>query len=172
MPFPFYSFGPMPVNMAKNNDTVMVEMLEMLRKADAAENTAVPPSPTAESDRKLPEGTRRCLMSVICWAKRIPLFTQLLVDDQIKLVKESWNVVNTLKLVHHFTKLLTKRDSAFKSDEVEHLYLTDNPEVVSFIQKLIRECASTMWEIQLDETELSCLKLITLMNPSEHSYSN
>jgi len=147
-------------------------IFEILRKADEAENTVVLPSPTAESDRKLPEGTRRSLMSVISWAKRIPMFTLLLVDDQIKLVKESWKVVNALKLIYHFAKLPTEGDSAFKSDEVEYLYLTDNPKVVFSIQKLIKKCASTMWEIRLDKTELSCLKLITLMNPCEYIHNN
>jgi len=173
MPFPYYSFGPtsnMLNSDAKDQALPTSVMLEMLRKADEAENSAVLPSPTA-GDEKLPENTRRSLISVISWVKKIPSFTQLPIDDQIKLVKESWNIVNTLKLIHHITKFPNGSDSAFKSNEVDHLYLTDNPEVVSSMQILIKESASTMWEIQLDEIELSCLKLITLMNPSEYYYS-
>ncbi|XP_065914206.1 nuclear hormone receptor family member nhr-14-like isoform X2 [Dysidea avara] len=170
IPFPFYSFGPMPINMVNtsfNNDAKdqaisTSVMLEILRKADEAENSMVLPSPLARSDRKLPDSKKRSLLSVISWAKKLPMFTQLPEDDQITLIRESWSEVNTLKFVHHIIKF---PDSAFKSNELAHLYLTDDPVVVSSIQKLIKESTSTMQEIRLDETELSCLKLITLMNP-------
>ena len=173
IPFPFYSFGSTPVNMVNtsfNNDAKdqaisTSAMLEILRKADEAENSMVLPSPLARSDRKLPDSKKRSLLSVISWAKKLPMFTQLPVDDQIKLIKKSWSEVNTLKLVHPIIKF---PDGAFKSDESTHLYLTDDPVVVSSIQNVIKESTSTMQEIRLDETELSCLKLITLMNPSKY----
>ena len=169
IPFPFHSLGPMPVNVSFNDDAKdQATLLEMLKKADKAEISAILNSPTTESHRKFPESTRS-LLSVISWAKKIPIFTQLPVDDQIKLIKESWSEVNTLKLVHRIIKFPTGSNGAFKNDESTHLYLTDNPVVASSVQKLIKESTFTMQEIRLDETELSCLKLITLMNPSEYA---
>ena len=67
IPFPFYSVGPMLENnwQALPNATSSV-IFKMLRKADEAE---ILPSPTAESNRKLPECARRSLMSMISWGK-------------------------------------------------------------------------------------------------------
>ena len=113
----------------------------------------------------MPENLIKSLLSVISWTKSIPLFTKLLVDDQIKLVKESWSVVNTLKLVYHITKFPNESDIAFKTDRLAHLYLTDNPVIASTIQRLTKEFTAKMQDVKLDETELSCLKLIALMNP-------
>jgi len=138
---------------------------EILAGAEEGENNPVLPMVSPITEGIIPESTRRSLLSVISWAKKVPMFIQLPVEDQIKLVKESWMEVNTLKLVYHITKLPTGNDIAFKTDHIEHLYLTDNPTVVSSIQKLAKECVAKMQEILLYETELSCLKLITFMNP-------
>ena len=170
VPFPF---GYTPIHMLSNSfsndmkNQVMSTsvMLEMLARAEEEENNLVLPMASPITEGKIPESTRRSLLSVISWAKKMPMFVQLPVEDQIKLVKDSWMEVNALKLVYHITKLPTGNDIAFKTDHLEHLYLTDDPVVVSSIQKLTKECVAKMQDVQLDETELSCLKLVTFMNP-------
>ena len=93
------------------------------------------------------------------------MFTRLSVEDQIKLIKRSWNELITLKLVYRNVKFPTGRGITFQTGEVAELYQNDDPMVISFLQKVTKECIATMQDIQLDDTELSCLKLISLMNP-------
>ncbi|XP_065914377.1 retinoic acid receptor RXR-gamma-A-like [Dysidea avara] len=174
IPFPFYSFGRTPVHMGSNsfnNDVKIMSssvMLEILARAEEGENNPVLPMASPITEGNIPDSTRRLLLSVISWAKKIPMFAQLSVEDQIKLVKESWMEVYALKLIYHIAKFPTGSDVAFKNDHLAHLYLTDNPLVVSSIQKLTKECVAKMQDVQLDETELSCLKLIAFMNPCEY----
>ena len=164
MSFPFYSFGHTPIHMG-SNDIKASMMLEILARAEEGMSNPVLPMVSPITEGKMLDSTRRLLLSVISWAKKIPMFAQLSVEDQIKLVKESWMEVYTLKLVYHIT---TGSDIVFNSDHLAHLYMTDNPLVVSSIQKLTKECVAKMQDVQLDETELSCLKLITFMNPCEY----
>lgn len=158
MPFPFVSSTDMiKTNVKSQNGSVSV-ISEMLAKAEKTESNPGLPSPVI--DGKVPENTKKLLLSVISWSKSIPIFTQLPVEDQIKLIKESWMEVNTLKLIYHIT---TGSGVAFND-----LAQIENPAVASSIQKLTKECTVKMQDVCLDETELSCLKLIALMNPCEY----
>jgi len=135
-------------------------MLEALAKAELAESKA-----RQSADEKLPESIRRSLLSLISWAKEIPVFSGLPVEDRVQLIKATWSEVHTLKLVYRVIRPSVGSDITL--DGVLHLYPAEDPVVASSIQKLTKECTATMQEIHLDETELSCLKLITLMNPRE-----
>ena len=176
MPFPFYALGPTPIHMV--NSSFMTDtktqalsasvMLDILMKAEKVENEPQkvfqsPQSPMTYG--KVQENARQSLLSVIAWAKEIPMFTRLSVEDQIKLIKRSWNELITLKLVYRNVKFPTGRGITFQTGEVAELYQNDDPMVISFLQKVTKECIATMQDIQLDDTELSCLKLISLMNP-------
>lgn len=174
VPFPFYSFGPAPINIvnalfnndAQNQAVSTSMMIEILAKAEEAEIGVGLPSPVA--DRKVPESTRISLLSVMSWSKSLPMFTHLPVEDQIEVIRESWMDVNTLKLLQHIIKFPIGNDIVFKADHLAHLYLTDNPVVASSIQKLTKHYIIKMQDFCLSETELSCLKLISLMNPCEY----
>jgi len=175
MPFPFYALGPTPIHMVNSSFTTDTKtqalsasvMLDILVKAERADNEPKkvfqsPQNPMSYS--KIQENARQSLTNVIAWAKEIPMFTRLSVEDQIKLIKRSWNELITLKLIYRNVKFPTTRGGvAFSTGEV--VYQSDDPMVVSFLQKVTKECITTMQDIQLDETELSCLKLISLMNP-------
>ena len=144
-------------------------VIEMLAKAEKAENNIVPLIPSL-TDRIIPKNTRRSLLSVVSWAKEIPMFTRLPVEDQIELITTTWSEVNTLKLVYHVATCPFRNDINFQTDELAHLYLTDSQEVASCVIKTVEECVASIKDIQLDEPELSCLKLITVMNPCKCDY--
>jgi len=178
MPFPFYALGPTPIHMMNSPFSTDTKdhkgtlstsmMLEILTKAERVNNEPrkvyhSPSSPLTFS--KLQDNAKRSLVNVIAWAKELPMFSQLSVEDQLKLIKQSWNELLTLKLVYRNVVLQTKSGIAFQTGEVAQLYQSDDPMVISFFQKVTKECISTMQDIQLDQIEMSCLKFITLMNP-------
>ena len=167
MPFPFCRLSYMPVHMVNRKfnfdikrQVTSASILEMLAKTEKAENNVVPLTPSL-SDRTTPKNTRRSFLSVVSWAKEIPMFTQLPVEDQIELIKTTWSEVNTLELMYH----VATDNIDFQTDDLDHLYLTDNQAIAS--EEIIKECVASMKVIQLDKSELSYLKLITLMNPCE-----
>ena len=108
VPFPFDTFTFIPshvVNTSLNFDTksqaksTVSLTLEALAKADIAENSIVPLTPSLP-DGMIPENIKKSFLSVISWAKEIPMFAQLPIEDQIELIKTTWSEVNTLKLVY------------------------------------------------------------------------
>lgn len=178
MPFPFYSLGPTPIHMlnspfptdTKNQKTTLstTMMLEILTKAERVENEPrkvyhSPSSPLTFT--KIQENAKKSLINVIAWAKELPMFARLSVEDQLKLIKRSWNELLTLKLVYRNVVLQPGSGLAFQTGEVAQIYQSDDPMVISFFQKVTKECIASMQDIQLDQTEMSCLKLVTLMNP-------
>ncbi|XP_065913130.1 retinoic acid receptor RXR-alpha-B-like isoform X2 [Dysidea avara] len=180
MPFPFYALGPTPIHMVNTSFTTDTKtqalsasvMLDILVKAERMENEpkkVFQSPPSTLTYGRIQENARQSLLNVIAWAKEIPMFTRLSVEDQIKLIKRSWNELITLKLVYRNVKFPTGKGITFHTGEVAQFYQSDDPMVVSFLQKVTKECIATMQDIQLDETELSCLKLISLMNPFIHN---
>ena len=163
VPFPFYVLGPTPIHMVnmdvKSQALSTSMMLEMLLKANRAESNiyTAPVSPGTMQD-----STKRSLLGVIAWAKELPMFTRLPIEDQIELIKKSWNELNTLKLVYRIAKFPSEGDFCFQTCD---MYPADNPVMTSFIQNVTKECTATIQDLQLDETELSFLKLVSLMNP-------
>lgn len=184
MPFPFYALGPTPIHMMNSpfsNDTKSQKsvlstnmMLEILTKAEKVEKEPQkvyhsPSSPLTFS--KIQDNAKKSLVNVIAWAKEIPMFARLSVEDQLKLIKRSWNELLTLKLIYRNVLLQPGSGIAFQTGEVAQLYQSDDPMVISFFQKVTRECIASMQDIQLDQTEMSCLKFIALMNPFIHTLS-
>ena len=178
IPFPFYSLGPTPIHMmntpfsadTKNHKNSLSSnmMVEILTKAERVNNEPrkvyhSPSSPLTFS--KIQDNAKRSLINVIAWAKELPMFSQLCTEDQLKLIKRSWNELLTLKLVYRNVVLQTGSGIAFQTGEVAQMYQSDDPMVISFFQKVTKECIASMQDIQLDQIEMSCLKFITLMNP-------
>lgn len=183
MPFPFYALGPTPIHMmnssfstdTKNQQNTLSTnmMLEILTKAERVDNEPrkvyhSPSSPLTFS--KIQDNAKKSLMNVIAWAKELPMFSRLSVEDQLKLIKRSWNELLTLKLVYRNVVLQTGSGIAFQTGEVAQLYQSDDPMVISFFQKVTKECIASMQDIQLDQIEMSCLKFITLMNPCKFNF--
>jgi len=168
IPFPFHTVSYTPTHMVNNFDvksemkSAASTMLQILTKAEKAEGSVVVQLVPSLANRMLPKDTRRSLLTVITWAKEIPMFTQLSIEDQIELIKVTWNEINTLKLVYHVATSPGREEVNFQMDDVPHLYLTESQTV---IEQAIKECVSSVGNVCLDKTELSYLKLITLMNP-------
>ena len=169
LPFSSYTLSPVVSSQMKSNSLNRVikiqpdcTMSEVLAKAEKAEDSKVPFSLSLAS--KMSKDTRTSLQSVISWAKEIPMFAQLPIEDQIELIKATWSEINTLKLVYYNATCPFDNGIKFQADKLSHLYLTDDQVESSSIKELIKECVASMENIQVDKTELSHLKLIALMN--------
>ncbi|KAH1004581.1 retinoic acid receptor RXR isoform X3 [Dendroctonus ponderosae] len=102
------------------------------------------------------------LLQLLEWAKLLPHFTQLNMQDQIVLLKNSWNELHIMALAHRSMTVqqgillatgLTINESLSHAIGVGNIYVW----IQDFINKLR--------EIRVDKTELACLRAVILFNP-------
>ena len=111
------------------------------------------------------EGARQSLLKIIEWGKRIPAFTLLALDDQVKLLKRSWCEHVLLKLC---TRMGPRSDTIMLSSGLTcRRDQIDDPEVRRVVENLTREVAYWLDILNVDRVEMACLKGIILFNPGE-----
>uniref|UniRef100_A0A8D3B0T1 Retinoic acid receptor RXR n=1 Tax=Scophthalmus maximus TaxID=52904 RepID=A0A8D3B0T1_SCOMX len=98
------------------------------------------------------------LFTLVEWAKRIPHFSELALDDQVILLRagctpSSYNLNTHL----FFTRMNTR---------------AHNAEVGAIFDRVLTELVSKMRDMQMDKTELGCLRAIILFNPDAKGLSN
>ena len=127
-----------------------------------------PPEEIRMSDTSLKledlfEGIRSSLLKVIEWAKRIPAFVNMSLDDQVKLLKASWCEHCTLKLAScngpKSDTILLAHGLSVKRDAVE------DPEVRRVLHRVFNEVAYWLDYLNVDRVEMACLRGIMLFNP-------
>ena len=132
-----------------------------------------PPEEVKITDRNVKledlfEGIRSSLLKVIEWAKRIPAFVNLSLDDQVKLLKASWCEHCTLRLAARngpkSDNILLGHGLACKADQIE------DPEVRRMIMRIFNEIAYWLDYLNVDRVEMACLKGIILFNPGKKTF--
>jgi hypothetical protein len=115
------------------------------------------------------EGFRSSLLKVIEWAKRIPAFVNLSLDDQVKLLKASWCEHCTLKLASRngpkSDTILLSHGLSVKREAVE------DPEVRRVLHRVFNEVAYWLDYLNVDRVEIACLRGIMLFNPDAKGLS-
>lgn len=132
--------------------------------------TEAPPENVTMSDRGIKledifEGAHQSLLRVIEWSKRIPAFTTLSLDDQVKLLKSCWCEHVLLKqatrIGPHSDTLLLSSGITCRKDQIE------DPEVRRIVERVSHEISYWFDVLHVDKVEMACLKGIILFNPGE-----
>ena len=111
------------------------------------------------------EGARQSLLKMIEWGKRIPAFTALNLDDQVKLLKRSWCENVLLKLC---TRMGPRSDTMMLSSGLScRRDQIDDPEVRRVVENLNYKVAYWLDILNVDRVEMACLKGIILFNPGK-----
>lgn len=155
-------------NMAGNGNQISVSVLV---NADMQSESQQEPVKTTASNLKLEDlfdGIKASLLKVIEWAKRLPAFGSLSLDDQVKLLKSSWCEHCVLKIAARngpkSDTILLSNGLSCNKDNVE------DPEVRRVLQRVFSELAYWLDYLNVDRVELACLKGILLFNPGEYTY--
>ncbi|XP_028983842.1 retinoic acid receptor RXR-beta-B isoform X2 [Betta splendens] len=122
------------------------------------------------------------LFALVEWAKRIPHFSELPLDDQVILLRAGWNELLIASFSHRSIALKDgvllaselQRDSAhgggvgaiFDRESVQ------SAEVGAIFDRVLTELVNKMRDMQMDKTELGCLRAIVLFNPDAKGLSN
>ncbi|KAJ8335304.1 hypothetical protein SKAU_G00409430 [Synaphobranchus kaupii] len=140
------------------------------------------------------------LFTLVEWAKRIPHFSELALDDQVILLRAGWNELLIASFSHRSitvkdgillaTGLHVHRNSAHSAGVGAILRQTcplvatlcssfhcrkesaHSAEVGAIFDRVLTELVSKMRDMQMDKTELGCLRAIILFNPDAKGLSS
>ncbi|KAJ3598693.1 hypothetical protein NHX12_002198 [Muraenolepis orangiensis] len=123
------------------------------------------------------------LFALVEWAKRIPHFAELPLDDQVILLRAGWNELLIASFSHRSIALKDgvllaselHRDNAMHTAGVAAIFDRESiqsAEVGAIFDRVLTELVSKMRDMQMDKTELGCLRAIVLFNPDAKGLSN
>lgn len=109
------------------------------------------------------QATNKQLLQLVEWAKHIPHFSALPIEDQVQLLRAGWNELLIAAFSHRSievkdgivlaTGLTVHRDSAHQAG------------VGAIFDRVLTELVAKMREMRMDKAELGCLRAIILFNP-------
>ncbi|KAM4641038.1 retinoic acid receptor RXR-gamma isoform 2-T2 [Discoglossus pictus] len=150
---------------------------------------AVEPKIEAFGDVSLPNSTNdpvtnichaadKQLFTLVEWAKRIPHFSDLPLEDQVILLRAGWNELLIASFSHRSvsvqdgillaTGLHVHRSSAHNAG-VGSIF-DSSPRFL--LNRVLTELVSKMKDMEMDKSELGCLRAIVLFNPDAKGLSN
>ncbi|XP_067868121.1 retinoic acid receptor RXR-alpha-A isoform X2 [Heterodontus francisci] len=110
------------------------------------------------------------LFTLVEWAKRIPHFSELPLDDQVILLRAGWNELLIASFSH---RSITVKDGILLATGLHvHRNSAHSAGVGAIFDRVLTELVSKMRDMQMDKTELGCLRAIVLFNPDAKGLSN
>ncbi|XP_015261691.1 PREDICTED: retinoic acid receptor RXR-gamma [Gekko japonicus] len=121
------------------------------------------------------------LFTLVEWAKRIPHFSDLTLEDQVILLRAGWNELLIASFSHRSvsvqdgillaTGLHVHRSSAHSAG-VGSIFDRHSTEIGFLGDRVLTELVSKMKDMQMDKSELGCLRAIVLFNPDAKGLSS
>uniref|UniRef100_A0AAQ5XBV1 Retinoic acid receptor RXR n=1 Tax=Amphiprion ocellaris TaxID=80972 RepID=A0AAQ5XBV1_AMPOC len=108
------------------------------------------------------------LFALVEWAKRIPHFSELPLDDQVILLRAGWNELLIASFSHRSIPL---KDGVLLASELQREG-AHSAGVGAIFDRVLTELVNKMRDMQMDKTELGCLRAIVLFNPDAKGLSN
>ncbi|XP_053775050.1 retinoic acid receptor RXR-alpha isoform X2 [Desmodus rotundus] len=110
------------------------------------------------------------LFTLVEWAKRIPHFSELPLDDQVILLRAGWNELLIASFSH---RSIAVKDGILLATGLHvHRSSAHSAGVGAIFDRVLTELVSKMRDMHMDKTELGCLRAIVLFNPDSKGLSN
>ncbi|GFX97541.1 retinoic acid receptor RXR-alpha [Trichonephila clavipes] len=122
-----------------------------------------PVSPQKDSVINICQAADRQLYQLVEWAKHIPHFTELPLEDQMVLLKAGWNELLIAAFSHR--SVAVKDGIVLATGLVVHRNSAHSAGVGTIFERVLCELVAKMREMKMDKTELGCLRAIVLFNP-------
>ena len=116
------------------------------------------------------QAVTRQLYQLCQWSKNIPHFTSLSLDDQVILLKTGWNELLIASLAHR--SMCTKDTILLANGLVVRRQSAAQLGVGVIFDRVLSELVSKMKQLNVDKTELGCLRCIILFNPEAKGLKN
>ncbi|CAL4067678.1 unnamed protein product, partial [Meganyctiphanes norvegica] len=135
-----------------------------IREAEiSVEPTNEQPLDQGDAVSNICQAADRHLVQLVDWAKHIPHFTDLPVEDQVVLLKAGWNELLIAAFSHR--SIGVKDGIVLATGLVVHRSSAHQAGVGTIFDRVLSELVAKMKEMQMDKTELGCLRSIVLFNP-------
>nr|XP_020670473.1 retinoic acid receptor RXR-gamma isoform X1 [Pogona vitticeps] len=110
------------------------------------------------------------LFTLVEWAKRIPHFSDLTLEDQVILLRAGWNELLIASFSH---RSVSVQDGILLATGLHvHRNSAHSAGVGSIFDRVLTELVSKMKDMQMDKSELGCLRAIVLFNPDAKGLSS
>uniref|UniRef100_A0AAZ3Q2X2 Retinoid X receptor beta n=1 Tax=Oncorhynchus tshawytscha TaxID=74940 RepID=A0AAZ3Q2X2_ONCTS len=110
------------------------------------------------------------LFTLVEWAKRVPHFSELALDDQVILLRAGWNELLIASFSH---RSISVKDGILLATGLHvHRNSAHSAGVGAIFDRVLTELVSKMRDMQMDKTELGCLRAIILFNPDAKGLSS
>lgn len=106
--------------------------------------------------------TNKQLFQLVAWAKHIPHFTSLPLEDQVLLLRAGWNELLIASFSHR--SIDVKDGIVLATGITVHRNSAQQAGVGTIFDRVLSELVSKMREMKMDRTELGCLRSVTMLN--------
>ncbi|XP_035464873.1 retinoic acid receptor RXR-alpha-A isoform X5 [Scophthalmus maximus] len=159
-----------------NEDMPVEKILEAEQAVEPKTETYIETNLGAPSNSPNDPVTNICqaadkqLFTLVEWAKRIPHFSELPLDDQVILLRAGWNELLIASFSH---RSISVKDGILLATGLHvHRNSAHSAGVGAIFDRVLTELVSKMRDMQMDKTELGCLRAIVLFNPDSKGLSN
>ncbi|KAL2782211.1 retinoic acid receptor RXR-alpha isoform b [Daubentonia madagascariensis] len=133
-------------------------------------STGLHPSSPNDPVTNICQAADKQLFTLVEWAKRIPHFSELPLDDQVILLRAGWNELLIASFSH---RSVAVKDGILLATGLHvHRSSAHSAGVGAIFDRVLTELVSKMRDMQMDKTELGCLRAIVLFNPDSKGLSN
>ncbi|XP_066111854.1 retinoic acid receptor RXR-alpha isoform X2 [Saccopteryx bilineata] len=133
-------------------------------------NMGLSPSSPNDPVTNICQAADKQLFTLVEWAKRIPHFSELPLDDQVILLRAGWNELLIASFSH---RSIAVKDGILLATGLHvHRNSAHSAGVGAIFDRVLTELVSKMRDMHMDKTELGCLRAIVLFNPDSKGLSN
>jgi len=146
-----------------HGDMPAERILEAERVSDKFELDQLAVGAETDIQTKFKFAGEKQLTSLVEWAKHIPHFTELCIEDQVALLRGGWNELLIAGFAHRSVGIqngILLANGVVVTRENAH-----TSGVGGIFDRVLIELVSKMQEMTMDKTELGCLRAIVLFNP-------
>ncbi|XP_034243776.1 retinoic acid receptor RXR-alpha-B isoform X4 [Thrips palmi] len=109
------------------------------------------------------QATNRQLFQLVDWAKNIPHFASLPLEDQVLLLRAGWNELLIAAFSH---RSIDVEDGIVLANGLTvHRNSAHQAGVGNIFDRVLTELVNKMRDMRMDKSELACLRTIILFNP-------
>ncbi|XP_033980110.1 LOW QUALITY PROTEIN: retinoic acid receptor RXR-beta-A [Trematomus bernacchii] len=153
----------MPVEKILEAEVAIEQKTEL--HADGSSDGSSPNDPVTN----ICQAADKQLFTLVEWAKRIPHFSELALDDQVILLRAGWNELLIASFSH---RSISVKDGILLATGLHvHRNSAHSAGVGAIFDRVLTELVSKMRDMQMDKTELGCLRAIILFNPDAKGLS-
>ncbi|XP_055895749.1 retinoic acid receptor RXR isoform X4 [Biomphalaria glabrata] len=153
--------GEVESTSGANNDMPVEQILEAELAVDPKIDTYI----DAQKDpvTNICQAADKQLFTLVEWAKRIPHFTELPLEDQVILLRAGWNELLIAGFSHR--SIMAKDGILLATGLHVHRSSAHQAGVGTIFDRVLTELVAKMRDMKMDKTELGCLRAVVLFNP-------